>query len=34
MNEETREKSEGYDEVTANLAKLGAVMRDYVIRGT
>jgi len=30
MDEETREKIAGYDELKANLARLGTVMRNYV----
>jgi N-formylglutamate amidohydrolase len=31
MNETTREKSAGFPELKANLERLGAVMRDYVV---
>lgn len=31
MNEDTREKIAGYDELKVNLGKLGHVMRDYVV---
>jgi hypothetical protein len=30
MDEDTREKNAGYDELKANLARLGEVIRDYV----
>ena len=31
MDEDTREKITGYDELKVNLARLGTVMRDYVL---
>jgi hypothetical protein len=31
MDEDTREKIAGYEELKVNLARLGTVLRDYVL---